>query len=401
MTSTDVYYDPFTREIWEDPYPAYKRLRDEAPAYYNDKHDFWALSRWEDVDRALPDIEHFSNARGNILEFIQAGMESVPGTLLFEDPPSHDINRALVARLFSPRAVAGLEPAIRDYTVRQLDQVAGQESWDVIDVLSDKVPMRVIGMLVGIPEEMQQNFRNSTIAHLRTEEGQRMDAENAMLDTALFEEYIDWRKDHPSDDMMTTLLNLEFEDWNGVTRRLTRDEILIYCTVVTGAGNDTTGHMMGWTAKLLGEDRHQDLYRDVVANPKLAASAIEEVLRLEPVGHTVARYLPKDYELHGTTIPAGSAALLLVGSAGRDERIWGENADMLDLSRVTMPQQRTFGRGAHYCLGASLARMEGRIVLEELIKRYPKGWDVDMTKARIASTTTVRGWESLIITPRR
>lgn len=401
MTTTpaaELYWDPFTRELWEDPYPTYKRLRDEAPVYYNAQHDFWALSRWDDCDFGLADQEHFSSARGNILEFIQAGIEMPPGTVIMEDPPSHDINRALISRLFTPKAIMGLEPAIRDYTTRNLEPVDGVDEWDVIRVLSDTVPMRVIGMLMGIPEEMQQEFRESTVAQLQTGEDGRMGAVD-VLDTSLFEKYIDWRLEHPADDIMTKLMTAEFVDAEGVTRTLTRDEVIVYCTVVSGAGNDTTGNLISWFCKLLAEDRYRGIYQQLVDDPSLIPACVEEVLRVEPVGHAVARYVKKDVTFQGQVIPAGSACTFIVASANRDERVWGDNADVIELGRRTN-SMRTFGKGPHYCIGANLARMEGRIVLEELVKRYPKGWDVDLSRARLASTSTVRGWEKLPLRPR-
>lgn len=397
--AAELSWDPFTRELWEDPYPTYRRLRDEAPVFYNAEHDFWAVSRWDDCDFAIADQEHFSSARGNILEFIQAGIEMPPGTVIFEDPPTHDINRALISRLFTPRSIMSLEPSIRDYTRRNLDPVADADEWDVIRVLSDTVPMRVIGMLMGIPEEMQQEFREATVASLQTGEDGRMGAEQVM-DTSLFEKYIDWRLEHPSDDIMTKLLTTEFEDAEGVTRTLTREEVVVYCTVVAGAGNDTTGNLISWFCKMLGEESNRDVYQQLVDDPSRIPACIEEVLRLEPVGHAIARYVKKDVEIQGQVIPAGSACTFIIASANRDERVWGDNADVIDLTRTKTNSMRTFGKGPHYCVGANLARMEGRIVLEELVRRYPEGWDVDLSAATLSTTSTVRGWAKLPLRPR-
>lgn len=397
MTATDVYWDPFSHEIWENPYPIYQRMRAEAPCYYNDKHDFYAFARWQDCDRSLPDAEHFSNARGNIYEFIKSGLEMPPGTVIFEDPPTHDINRGLVVRMFTPRRVAVLEPQIRQYIAKQLDPVADADEFDIIDVLSDKVPMRVIGMLVGIPEDEQQVIRDRTLAHLRTEDGGQIDPEKSMVNGDIFSDYVDWRMQNPSNDIMTDLLNVEFEDAHGVTRRLTKDEILTYCAVIAGAGNETTGQLIGWIGKLLGE--HPEVYQEIVHDPSLVPGAVEEILRLEPVGQAVARYVKKDVEFHGQTVPEGSTALFILGSAGRDESIF-QNGDEFDIRR-DVTQQRSFGVGLHYCLGASLARLEGRLVLDELIKRFPNGWDVDWDRAKLASTSTVRGWETLPLVLRK
>jgi cytochrome P450 len=389
----------FDHSIWENPYPIYKRMRAEAPVYYNEKYDFYALSRWDDCDRGLPDVEHFSNARGNIYEFIKSGMEMPPGNVIFEDPPTHDIHRGLVSRLFSPGGIRSLEPAIRDYVARQLDPVQDGDGFDVIDVLSDKVPMRVIGMLLGIPEEQQQAIRDRTIANLKTEDGGQIDAEASQISGDLFVEYLDWRIKNPSDDIMTKLLNVEFEDMHGVTRKLTKDEVLIYCAVIAGAGNETTGQLMGWIGKIFGEEQNRAQFQEIVAQPEIAGTAVEEVLRLEPVGQAVARYVKKDVEFHGVTVPEGSCATFILGSAGRDETKF-DRPDELDIHRP-INQQRSFGVGLHYCLGANLARMEGRIVLEEMVKRFPKGWDTDFSKAKLASTSTVRGWEKLPILLRK
>jgi cytochrome P450 len=398
MTATDLYWDTYTPEIWEDPYPIYKRMRAEAPVYYNAEHDFYAFSRFDDIDRGLADWQTFSSARGNILEFIKAGMDLPPGTVIMEDPPTHDINRGVLARLFAPRRVAGLEPQIRDFIAKQLDPLQDADSFDIIDVLSDKVPMSVIGMLMGIPEKDRQAVRDQTVAALATGEGGKLDpAEAAFVHAEMFGNYIDWRIKNPSDDLMTELLTAEFDDAEGVRRTLTRDEALVYATVVAGAGNDTTGQLIGWMGKVLAE--HPDAWAQLVANPNLIDSAVEEIIRLEPIGHAVGRYVTKDVEFHGQTIPAGSAALFIVASANRDESKY-EDGDVLDITRK-IPLQRSFGLGNHYCLGAALARLEGRLVLDELIKRFPKGWDIDWDNASLNITSTVRGWGKLPIVIRK
>jgi cytochrome P450 len=394
MTTTDIYWDPFSTEIWENPYPIYKQMRAEAPVYYNDQHDFYAFAQFDDIDRGLADWKTFSSARGDVYEFIKAGIDMPPGTVIMEDPPSHDINRALLARLFAPRKVAALEPQIRQFIAAQLDPLQDADGFDLIDVLSDKVPMRVIGMLLGIPEEGQQAVRDQTVASLATAEGGQLDpADSGFAHAEMFGSYIDWRMEHPSDDLMTELLTAEFDDVNGVRRTLTRDEALIYTTVVAGAGNETTGQLIGWMGKIFAE--RPDVYQELVADPELIANAVEEIIRLEPIGHAVGRYVTTDVEFHGQTIPAGSTALFIIASANRDESKY-EDGDSFDIRRK-ITQQRAFGVGAHYCLGASLARLEGRLVLDELTKRFPKGWDVEWDKAKLASTSTVRGWSTLPI----
>jgi cytochrome P450 len=392
-TEDTVNWDPYDAKFTADPYPAFRRLREEAPLYYNEPYDFYAVSRYADVASALPDWQTFSSARGGILELIKMNIEMPPGTLIFEDPEIHDIHRRLLVRVFSPRRIAELEPKVRDFCVRTLDPLAGARAFDLVASVSAEMPMRVIGMLLGIPEDAQEAIRESADESLRTEPGGKMDFKGgAILSNELLADYIDWRRDHPSNDLMTDLLNAEFEDENGVRRTLTRDEVLTYVTVVAGAGNETTGRLIGWMGSVLAQ--HPDQRAELVADPSLIPGAIEEILRFEPPGQALARYVTKDVEFHGTTVPAGSAILFIVAAANRDERRYPD-PDRFDIRR-NIGLQMTFGVGVHYCLGAALARLEGRVAMEEILRRFRR-WDVDWDNAKLAQTSTVRGWESLPI----
>ena len=387
----EVYFDPYDVDINADPYPAYARLREEAPIYHNDRYDFWALSRHEDVQKALVNWPVFSNTRSDILDIIQSGVELPPGVILFEDPPIHTMHRGLMSRVFTPRRMAELEDQVRQYCVRCLDPLVGSGGFDIVAELSSMMPMRVIGMLLGIPEQDQVAVRNKTDATLRTEPGKPMQVkQEEVANGAMFAEYIEWRAQHPSDDLMTQLLNAEFEDEHGEVRKLTRPEVLTYTAAVAGAGNETTGRLIGWLAKLLAE--HPDQRRAVVEDRSLIPNVIDETLRFEPTGHAVARYVMSDIEYYGTTVPAGSAILLLVASANRDPRRY-ENPDVYDVRRKDI-QHLTFGYGVHFCLGAHLARLEGRVALDELLNRWPE-WDVDHDNMALAPTSTVRGWERM------
>lgn len=386
-----VYWDPFDREIAVDPYPIYTRMRAEEPLYYNDRHDFYALCRCDDVDRGLTDWKTFSSSRGPILEVIKANIAIPPGTLLMEDPPIHDIHRSLLARVFTPRRVASIEPQIRAFCIRCLDPLVGMDRFDLMADFANEVPMRVIGMLLGIPEADQPTIRERADAKLRTKPGQQMKvSEGAIMDADLFADYIDWRAKHPSDDLMTELLSAEFEDETGTKRTLTREETLTYVSVLAGAGNETTARLIGWLATVLAQ--HPDQRTELVDNPALIPNAIEETLRFEPTGHAIARYVTKDVQLHGRTVPAGSAMMFLVASANRDEQRWPDG-DRFDIRRK-ISQHLTFGIGTHYCLGAALARLEARVALEEILERFPK-WNVDLDNAKLSSTSTMRGWETL------
>jgi cytochrome P450 len=248
-------------------------------------------------------------------------------------------------------------------------------------------------MLLGIPEADQEAIRDRVDASLRTEPGKAMEVEEGgrlELGSETFADYIDWRVEHPADDLMTELLNAEFEDETGATRRLTRAEVVTYTMVIAGAGNETTTRLIGWAGKVLAD--HPDQRRELVEDPSLVKGAIEELLRFEPPAPHVGRYVAKDVEHHDRTVPEGSVMLFLVGAANRDDRRFPDG-DRFDIHRDPSGHL-AFGFGLHFCLGAALARLEGRVALEEVLKRFPE-WDVDWSGARLSPTSTVRGWEAL------
>lgn len=394
-TAADVYYDPYDHEIDSDPYPTWKRLRDEAPLYYNERYDFYALSRFDDVEKGLVDWKTFISGKGSVLEMIKQNVEMPPGSILFEDPPAHDHHRALLSRVFTPRRMAEIEPKVRAFCARSLDPLVGSGGFDFIADLGAQMPMRTIGMLLGIPEEDQERIRDRLDEGLRLEEGVMPDLSEDGRNTlsssmADFAEYIDWRADHPSDDLMTDLLNAEFEDVTGTVRKLTREELLNYIGLLAGAGNETTTRLIGWTGKLLAE--HPAQLADLAKEPALVPNAIEELLRYEAPSPVQARYVTQDVEYYGQTVAEGSVILLLNASANRDERRF-EDPDRFDIHR-RISHHLTFGYGIHFCLGSHLARLEGRVALEEVLKRFPK-WEVDWDRAVQAHTSTVRGWERL------
>jgi len=387
---TEIYYDPYDFEIDADPHPVWRRMRDEAPLYRNERYEFWALSRFEDVERGLADWRNYSSARGTVLEFIRSGAQFPPGTILFEDPPLHDAHRALLARLFTPRRIAEIEPQVRAYCARSLDPLIGSGSLDFIADLGSQMPMRVIGMLLGIPEEDQEELRDHIDAGMSLDAGDPGGGSGGLFPAEHYKQYIEWRRKHPSDDLMTELLNARFVDDEGVERTLRDDELLGYIGLLAGAGNETTTRLIGWTAYLL--DRFPDQRRLLAADRSLVPNAIEEILRYEAPSPVQARYVMRDVELHGTRVPEGSTLLLLNGSANRDEREF-EDPDRLDVRRKNV-RHLSFGYGIHFCLGASLARLEGCVALDEVLARWPE-WHVDRDGAEMARTSTVRGWKRL------
>lgn len=394
MTSeSEIYYDPYDFEIDADPYPVWRRMREEAPLYRNDQHDFYALSRFDDVEKAMVDWKTYRSGKGSILELIKADIEIPPGVILFEDPPAHDMHRGILSRVFTPRKMQALEPKVRAYCAATLEPLVGSGGFDFIADLGAIMPMRVIGMLLGIPEADQVGIKE------RLDDGIRLkdDGEPALqfdngfdANMSLFAEYIDWRAEHPSDDLMTEMLHAEFEDETGTVRRLTRDEITTYVGLIAGAGNETTTRLIGWTGKVLAE--HPDQLRQIAEDRSLVPQAIEEILRFEAPSPVQARYVARDVEHYGRQVPEGSIMLLLNGAANRDDRKFAEG-DRFDIHR-RIDHHLSFGYGIHFCLGAALARLEGRVALDEVLQRFPR-WEIDYDNAEQARTSTVRGWERL------
>ena len=391
MNRDDLYYDPYNVDIDADPYPIYRRLRDEAPLYYNGEHDFWGLSRFADVEAALKDSARLSSAKGDILEVVKAAPDMPPGVFINEDPPLHTVHRALVSRAFTPKKMKALEEKVRAFCAACLDPLMDGDRFDFVHDLGAEMPMRVIGMLVGIPDADQPSVRANAQRNLRNRPGEPLPVKkDRYFDGNYFAEYVEWRRKHPSDDLITELLSVEFEDVSGTVRNLTQGELLIFLAVIAGAGVETTGRLFGWMGKVLAE--HPDQRRELVEDRSLVPNAIEELLRYEPPGPHVARYVAEDVEYQGQKVPAGSALLLMLASANRDERRF-DDPNRFDIHRNT-GQLATFGYGAHFCLGAALARLEGRIALDEVLNRWPE-WEIDWEGARRAPTSTVRGWDSM------
>ncbi len=390
VNTTDLYYDPFDFDIDDDPYPIWRRMREEAPLYHNEKYNFYALSRHDDVARELHNWDTYRSGKGTTMDIIMSDIPVPPGVILFEDPPLHDIHRRLLSKVFTPRRMEAIEHLVRQYCARALDALAGASRFDLIADFGALIPMRTIGYLLGIPEEGQQQIRDNTDASIGLKEGSFQSVSAASFENAyqLFAEYIDWRAEHPSDDLMTQLLNAEVEE-DGELRPLTRIEVLTYTSMIAGAGNETTTRLIGFIGQLL--DQHPDQRRELVDDFSLIPRAIEEVLRYESPSPVQARYVARDTEVHGQTIAEGSVMLLLNGSANRDERQFPDG-ESFDIHR-TGPHL-AFGQGLHFCLGSSLARMQARVALEEMLTRWPE-WEVDYDDAAMAHTSSVRGWGKL------
>jgi cytochrome P450 len=390
-TESDLYYDPYDFEIDADPYPVWKRLRDERPLYYNERYDFFALSRFADVETCSRDWSTYISGKGTLLELIRSDMTMPPGMIIFEDPPDHDVHRSLLSRVFTPRRVAAIEPQIREFCGRSLDPLVGTGGFDFVRDLGAQMPMLTIGMLLGIPEEDQQALRSQMDGGLRLEDGTMPEVRGPDMDEmSVFADYIDWRAEHPSDDLMTDLLQAEFEDVDGEIRTLTKEQVLGYVGLLASAGNETTNRLISWTGKVLAD--HPDQRRELLEDRDLIPNAIEEMLRFEPPSPVQARYVTREVEHHGEVMPEGAVVLLLTASANRDEARFPDG-DRFDIHRQ-IDHHLTFGHGIHFCLGAALARMEGRVALDEVLTRFPE-WEVDWDHAVQARTSTVRGWDKL------
>jgi cytochrome P450 len=388
VMADELYWDPFDIDIDTDPYGVWKRMRDEAPVYRNDAHDFWALSRFEDVEAASRDTGTFSSSHGTVLEIM--GPEPMhTGMIIFMDPPTHTRMRALFSRAFTPRRVNGQEDRIRAICRDLLDR-AGTE-FDFVQDFAAPLPSMVISSMFGVSAADQPHVRELIDTTFHLEPGVGMINDTAL--TAQIElhgyiiEQIRDRRANPRDDMFTDMVQAEVAGPDSGTRRLTDDEAANFALLIVAAGTETVARMLGWAAILL--DQHADQRADLVANRDAIPNAVEELLRFEAPSPVQGRWLTRDVELHGTHIPAGNRILLLTGSAGRDERVY-EDAARFDVRRP-FDRHLSFGYGIHFCLGAALARLEGRIALDEVFDRVP-AWTVDHDRAVRLHTSTVRGW---------
>ncbi|MBA2282916.1 MAG: cytochrome P450 [Actinomycetota bacterium] len=388
-----LYWDPFDTAIDADPYEVWRQLRDDAPLYRNDRHDFYALSRYADVAAAHRDQSTFSSSHGTVLELM--GERPYPGSMLiFLDPPDHTRLRALVSRAFTPRRIVALEDRIRDCAATLLERWQPGEPFDFVQDFGAPLPSMVISALMGVPDADQAHVREliDTMFHLDSEQGMINDVSFAArlelwgyLEAAIAE-----RDRRPRDDMLTDLVRAELTDEGGQVRRLTTHEAADFANLLISAGTETVARLLGWAGVLL--DRHPDQRAELAAEAGLLPNAVEELLRYEAPSPVQGRWVTADVHLHGRTVPAGSKLLLVTGSAGRDERKYPD-ADRFDIHR-SFDHHVSFGYGIHFCLGAALARMEGRIGLEEVLARHPE-WQVDQAGAVRLHTSTVRGWVNL------
>ena len=395
---TTLVYDPYDYAIDANPHPVWARLREEAPVYYNERLDFYALSRFDDVLRAHLDPDTFSSAHSTVLEMMSEEPDDfMKDFMIFMDPPVHTRYRKLVSRAFTPRHISALEPRVRALTGRFLDELVGAGGFDYVADFGARLPVLVISALLGAPEEDEAQLREWSDASLHLEEGSEtmgiLNDEVRRASHNYWQALFDDRRRNPRDDIMSELMAADLEEGDGSTRHLSDDELHGFIGLLSGAGNETVARFLGWA--VTGLDEFPDQRALLAADPTLIPNAVEEILRWEAPSAIQGRWTLKDVEVQGTVIAAGSKVALLTGAANRDPRVF-EDADAIDVRR-SINRHVTFGYGIHFCLGASLARLEGRIALEETFKRFPT-WQVDRDNCEMVHTSTVRGYARTPIT---
>jgi cytochrome P450 len=390
---TDLYYDPMDAGLDPTVHDVWRRMREEAPVYWNDRYQFFALSRFDDVWNGYHDTATYSSAYGTVLG---AMGEPLPMPMvIFMDPPEHDWMRKLVSRAFTPRRIADLEAHIAALTDQYLDAFVGSDGFDYVTDFGALLPPMVIGHMLGVPKADRDKVRVWFDETLHREGGDPMPSASAQAAMMEMWEYaqrlIEDRRHHPGDDMITVLMEGEVDDGTG-PRRLSDLEVVSFLMLLAGAGVETVARFLSWAAVTFAANPDQRAL--LVDDPALIPNAVEELLRYEAPSPVNGRVTLQPVTLHGVEIPERSHVLLLNGSANRDPREFDE-PDRFDVRR-TFKRHTTFGYGAHFCLGAALARMEARIALEGTLKRFPQ-WDVDPAECVRVSTSTVRGYSSVPI----
>jgi cytochrome P450 len=394
-----VEYDPFSYEQDEDPYPVYRWMRDFEPAYRNERLDFYALTRFQDNLDAFLDAATYSSSWGTSLEFMD-GPKGDTGLMIYMDPPRHTRYRKLVSKAFTPRSIGALEEMIRAVAVGHLDALVGRPRFDAVREFTARLPMDVISALLGIPEADRAEVQRNSNMILHREPGNPMpvpDAFRAQAQLMTFlTSHIEDRRKHPRDDLMTRLAQVEIEDDDGERARLSDDDIRAFLILLATAGNETVTKLLATAFYELW--RNPDQRRILVADSGLIPNAVEETLRFDPPSQYQGRVTTSEVVLHGRAIPRHARVLLVNGASGRDERRFPD-PDRFDVRRE-IDMHLGFGYGRHICLGASLARMETRIGLEEFLRRWPE-YEIPADGVERMHSSNVRGLAGLAIEPAR
>jgi cytochrome P450 len=396
VTKPKLVFDPFSEDFFDGAYQTYRRMREEAPVYYNEEYDFYALTRHADVAAAFKDFETYSSAQGVDLAMIKrGGVPPEQKSIIFMDPPEHRQMRSLVNKVFTPRAIGALKPMVSD-VIEQFLSAVNPDRFDVVQDFSAYFPVEVITRMLGVPEESRQEVRHMIDTSLHREPGQlEMDEagwEATVRTGMLYYNLIQERRAEPQDDMISRLIAAEVERDDGQRTSLDDFEIAGFATLLGGAGAETVTKLVGSAVVLFA--RNPDQWQKLLDDRSKIPAAVEEVLRYEAPSQYNVRYSLKEVHLHGQTIPAGKPVFLIGGAANRDPEAFTD-ADRFDIDRDrTEAQNIGFGYGIHSCLGAALARMESAIALDKLLDLMPR-YEVISDGCQRVHMQNVVGWSNV------
>ncbi|MGV0645688.1 cytochrome P450 [Mycolicibacterium sp. XJ2546] len=395
MTASEVVFDPFSEEFFNGPWDIYRRLREQAPVYYNAEHDLYALSRHEDVSAAYKDFGTYSSAYGLDLATVRSNEPMVAKMIIVMDPPEHRQMRSLVNKVFTPRAIEAMRPMVTATIDRHLSRV-DPDGFDVVADFSALFPVDVISQMLGVPEEYRQQVGQWVDITLRREPGQIDMSEEGLQAVgelmSLYYNLIQQRRAEPRDDMFSRLIAAEVQRDDGEKQQLDDFEIAGFATLLGGAGAETVTKLIGNAAVTFA--RFPEQWQKLLDDRSKIPAAVEELLRYEAPNQYNVRRSMKEVDLHGVTIPAGKPVFLLAGSANRDPDAFTD-ADTFDIDRDRSEAQNLgFGYGVHSCLGAALARMESAIALERLLAFMPR-YEVLWDQCKRVAAQNVAGWSNV------
>ena len=397
MRTKTVEFDPFSRDFFDDPYETYADLREHAPCYYSEQYDFYALSRFDDVVAAHRDYATFSSTHGQTYEQLSTGEPTELGSIISMDPPEHTRYRKLVSRSFTPRSIGNYEALVREIISGFLDPLMGRRQFDVLEEFAAPFPVEIISTVLGVPPEDRQQIRHWTDEMLHREEGSAMGnqaaAEAGMAQGMYLFQLSQQKRAEPADDMLSALIDAEVETEDGDLTQLDDAEIAALGTLLAAAGSETVTKLVGNAMVLF--HRHPDQWAKVLDDPEVIGNAVEEILRYWAPSQYQGRYSMVDSEWHGVTIPKHKPVFLITGAANRDPRRY-DDPDKFDITRD--PGLAVgLGHGLHVCLGAALARLESRVAIEEIARRWP-AFEVNEEGLRRVQMSNVAGYSSVPIT---